>query len=285
MSKFLALAAAAMLVLSGCNQNTGARWTAFQDNFINRSFELDPTFGAGQGKHEYDGRLPDWSEAGLTAAIDFLKTSITDAEAFTGLNAAQTYQRDYLVAVARRNLFWLEAADQPHTNPAFYLGSLSPSMYVARPYAAADVRLAAAANGTSLHVDMDAGDLMLCSDQHRLSQCLRNLLSNAVKFVDAGRGRVWVALAECAEGLRVDVRDNGPGLTPEEQLVVFEKFRQGGNTMTDKPQGTGLGLPISRQIVEHYGGRLWVESAAGEGACFSFLMPCGKSTETKDEAG
>jgi len=128
-------------VLSGCNQDAGARWTAFQDNFINRSFELDPTFGAGQGKHEYDGRLPDWSEAGLTAAIEFLKTSITDAEAFTGLNAAQTYQRDYLVAVARRNLFWLEAADQPHTNPAFYSGSLSPSMYVARPYAAADVRL------------------------------------------------------------------------------------------------------------------------------------------------
>ncbi|MBK6703437.1 MAG: DUF885 domain-containing protein [Caulobacteraceae bacterium] len=141
MSKFLALAAAAMLVLSGCNQDAGARWNAFQDNFINRSFELDPTFGAGQGKHEYDGRLPDWSEAGLTAAIEFLKTSITDAESFTGLNAAQTYQRDYLVAVARRNLFWLEAADQPHTNPAFYSGSLSPSMYVARPYAAADVRL------------------------------------------------------------------------------------------------------------------------------------------------
>ncbi|MDY0037388.1 MAG: sensor histidine kinase [Zoogloea oleivorans] len=139
--------------------------------------------------------------------------------------------------------------------------------------------------GVALEMSLPGKAPSLLADRDRLVQVMLNLLSNAVKFVVRGRGRVLVTLSEADEGLRVDVRDNGPGLTPTEQQIVFEKFRQGGNTMTDKPQGTGLGLPISRQIVEHYGGRLWVDSVAGEGATFSFLMPCGKSTETKDEAG
>lgn len=74
-------------------------------------------------------------------------------------------------------------------------------------------------------------------------------------------------------GVRVDVRDNGPGIRPEDQQVVFEKFRQGGDALTDRPQGTGLGLPISRQIVSHLGGELWVESEPGQGATFSFTLP------------
>ena len=116
-------------------------------------------------------------------------------------------------------------------------------------------------------------------------QVVLNLLSNAVKFVARERGRVRLALREAGDGLQVDVSDNGPGLTPAEQGLVFEKFRQGGNTMTDKPQGTGLGLPISRQIVEHYGGRLWVDSVPGEGATFSFFMPCGKTAVRSEDAG
>lgn len=135
-----------------------------------------------------------------------------------------------------------------------------------------------------LEVQLPVRVPLLLADRDRLVQVVLNLLSNAVKFVLQGKGRVAVVLCETAEGLRVDVRDNGPGLSLEEQAIVFEKFRQGGDAMTDKPQGTGLGLPISRQIVEHYGGRLWVESSLGAGACFSFLLPCGKSTETKDEA-
>ncbi len=60
--------------------------------------------------------------------------------------------------------------------------------------------------------------------------------------------------------------DNGPGISAEDQKVIFDKFRQVGDTLTDKPPGTGLGLHISRQIVEHFGGRMWVESRPGEGA-------------------
>ncbi len=111
------------------------------------------------------------------------------------------------------------------------------------------------------------------ADRDRVVQVLINLLSNAAKFVAEGEGRVVVELRELAGALRVEVRDNGPGIAIEDQRVIFEKFRQAGDTMTEKPQGTGLGLPISRQIIEHLGGRLWVESTPGRGATFSFELP------------
>lgn len=111
------------------------------------------------------------------------------------------------------------------------------------------------------------------ADRDRLVQVMQNLLANAVKFVSPQTGRVVVRLADTAEGLRVDVADNGPGIRPEDQQIIFERFRQGGDTLTGKPAGTGLGLPISRRIVEHFGGRLWVDSTLDQGATFSFLLP------------
>jgi len=143
MPRLIALAAVAVLVLAGCSPNGAASWAGFENRFIERSFELDPTFAANQGRHEFDGRLPDWSEEGLAARMTFLRDSITQAEAMRGLSDEQDYQRDYLVAVARGQLFWLETADLPHTNPSFYMGALSPSIYVARPYAPLDQRLRA----------------------------------------------------------------------------------------------------------------------------------------------
>jgi signal transduction histidine kinase len=114
------------------------------------------------------------------------------------------------------------------------------------------------------------------ADRDRLVQVLINLLSNAVKFVRPDDGRVVVEVVAGGGTLRVRVSDNGPGIDPQNQQVIFEKFRQAGNTMTDKPQGTGLGLPISRQIIEHFGGRLWVESVPGKGATFVFELPAGR---------
>jgi signal transduction histidine kinase len=112
----------------------------------------------------------------------------------------------------------------------------------------------------------------LRADPDRLMQVVINLLSNAAKFVPQGNGRVELRLRADAAGATVEVQDNGPGVPPAQQQLVFEKFRQGGDD-NNRPQGTGLGLPISRQIVEHFGGRLWLTSAPGQGACFAFSLP------------
>ena len=127
--------------------------------------------------------------------------------------------------------------------------------------------------GVALAADIPAAGPVVLADRDRLTQVVINLLSNAVKFVPGGSGRVAVRVAAEAGRVRVEVADNGPGLTAEECGTVFEKFRQGGNTLTGKPQGTGLGLPISRQIIEYFGGNLWVESLPGQGATFIFTVP------------
>ena len=112
----------------------------------------------------------------------------------------------------------------------------------------------------------------LWADPDRLMQVVLNLLSNAAKFVPVG-GQVVVSLASDVSGLTVCVQDNGPGVPAEQQSLIFERFLQGGDGV-NRPQGTGLGLPISRQIVEHFGGRLWLEpGSSGQGSCFAFHLP------------
>ncbi|OGB55879.1 MAG: histidine kinase [Burkholderiales bacterium RIFOXYD12_FULL_59_19] len=125
---------------------------------------------------------------------------------------------------------------------------------------------------TQVVVSLPETPLGLMADPDRLTQVLLNLLSNAAKFVPMPGGRVDVSLSSDDTGVTVVVRDNGPGVSAEQQALIFEKFRQGGDA-ANRPQGTGLGLPISRQIVEHFGGRLWLESQPGQGAAFCFYLP------------
>jgi signal transduction histidine kinase len=111
------------------------------------------------------------------------------------------------------------------------------------------------------------------ADRDRIMQVMLNLLSNAMKFCNnrAGWVRVWLHVKN--DCLQVDVSDNGPGIKAEDREIIFEKFRQVGDTLTDKPQGTGLGLPICRSIITYFKGKLWVESEPGRGATFCFTLP------------
>ena len=116
----------------------------------------------------------------------------------------------------------------------------------------------------------------ITGDQDRLIQVVINLISNAVKFTDAGS--IKCVLRREDDRLVVSVTDSGIGIAPADQPKVFEKFKQVGDTLTDKPKGTGLGLPICKEIVEYHGGRIWVESELGHGSTFSFTLPiAGKS--------
>ncbi len=128
-------------------------------------------------------------------------------------------------------------------------------------------------NKARLELNLSENVPVICVDRDRLMQVVINMLSNAVKFCDRQAGFVSIRLRQNAQSLRVDVHDNGPGISPRDQHIVFEKFRQAGDTLTEKPQGTGLGLTISRHIIEHFNGRLWVESEFGKGATFSFTLP------------
>ena len=118
-------------------------------------------------------------------------------------------------------------------------------------------------------------------DRDRLIQVLINLLANAAKFVPEGSGRVEVEVRRQDGGFLVRVEDNGPGVPEPYREAIFEKFRQvggSGGLLKDKPTGTGLGLAICRQIVEHFGGRIWAEDAALGGAAVCFTLPSAKAS-------
>src|SRR6476620_6326302 len=153
------LALLIFMVMTGCvppsntnqvvNTNSGsaanAKWDAYVGQFLNDYFVANPQFGVYQGKHEFDGKLADWSEAGLTKEIARLKSEREKAAAFkdADLDEHQRFERDYLIAQIDKDLFWRETADQPHTNPYWYSDSIDPDVYVSRPYAPLDVRMKA----------------------------------------------------------------------------------------------------------------------------------------------
>ena len=156
---------------------------------------------------------------------------------------------------------------------------------------AALVRRAAAAmaealreQGTTLTLDLAEPVPPLRADADRLTQVLLNLLGNAAKFVPRPGGAIHVTLRHDASGITLQVQDNGPGVPAAQRARIFDKFHQaeaGGR----RPAGTGLGLPISRQIVEHHGGHIVLRPDTGQGACFEVQLPWVLPAPNKDSTG
>ena len=136
-----------------------------------------------------------------------------------------------------------------------------------------------------LHVSIQIGPEVdeVRADKTRLKQVLYNLLSNAIKFT--AEGHVALSIAMDDDNLLVKVEDTGIGIREEDVSIVFEQFRQVDGSLTRSAGGTGLGLPISKSLVELHGGEIWVESEAGEGTTFTFTIPADPESTTERQTG
>ncbi len=159
----------------------------------------------------------------------------------------------------------IEAAGLPPSLPPVDLGE------VLRECAAAMGKVFAA-NKVDLTLNLGDQPAWVSGDRDRLVQVGVNLLGNAAKFSAPVGGEVTVSLGGDAESVELSVADNGPGVAPADREIVFERFRQVGDTLTGKPKGAGLGLAICKRIVAQHGGRIWVEGEAGSGAVFKVLL-------------
>jgi hypothetical protein len=135
------LAAVALVLLAACRsqeQGLAARdWDRFVSGFVETYFEANPLFAVYQGRHEFDGRFPDWSDAGLQKWARRLHQLRDSAAGFPidSSDAKRTLERDYLLSVIEGDLFWQERADWPHRSPTWYTDQIDPNVYLARDYA------------------------------------------------------------------------------------------------------------------------------------------------------
>jgi signal transduction histidine kinase len=133
------------------------------------------------------------------------------------------------------------------------------------------VRERATREDVRITLSSDPGVDTVTGDERRIRQVVFNLLSNAVKFAPAG-STVDVAAARLDGHVRVSISDTGPGVAPEDQERIFEEFQQAA-AGKEQGEGTGLGLALSKRLVELHGGRFWVDSELGKGSTFVFTLP------------
>jgi len=128
-----------------------------------------------------------------------------------------------------------------------------------------------------INLDIEPHIPSVAGDRDRLVQVMVNLISNAVKFCEADRGYITVRLRVKAAHLLVQIEDNGIGIKPDNLGRIFEPFHQIKNPTRGRPVGTGIGLTITKRIIDFHHGRIWAESTPGRGATFSFTLPTNRA--------
>ena len=119
------------------------------------------------------------------------------------------------------------------------------------------------------------------SDHAKLKMIVRNLVHNALKFTERGAVTVRAALATDGTTLEIAVSDTGVGITPEDQAIIFEMFRQVDGSDRRRHDGVGLGLYIVRRLTATLGGTITVESQPGRGSCFTLRFPTAARAERR----
>lgn len=154
---FVLFVSAFMLAASACQQATppanqsttnqaeSKEWDSYVNEFVEAHFVANPEFAVSAGRHEFDGKLTDWSAEGIANEIKRLHAAKDRVAGFADatLNERQRFERDYVASVIDSDLFWLESAEWPFRSPQFYAGSIDPDVYVSREYAPLDQRLRA----------------------------------------------------------------------------------------------------------------------------------------------
>lgn len=159
---FASLLAAAIVLVAGCDRSPPAAdnpaglqaagqaaWSGFVERVIEDAFARNPPFAVVAGRHEFDGRLPDWSKEGIASQVASMERLRAEAAGFSDavLTPQQQFQRDYIIAVLDKDLFWIRDARQPFTNVSWYFSyGLDPGTYITVPYAPPEQRLRAFIN-------------------------------------------------------------------------------------------------------------------------------------------
>ena len=147
---------------------------------------------------------------------------------------------------------------------------ISPAMIIYQVMDSLRPQIEHAGHSVTVHCSQEMPETLM--DHYRITQAVAQLVSNAVKFTPAG-GRLTIGCHELPDWVEIYVRDNGPGMTPEEMATIFDRFRQVDGSATRLHGGAGIGLPIVKSLVELHGGVIRVESEKGNGSTFTIALP------------